>query len=320
MSKLLDNDMTISHLCLYVCGDVDTGENGTLTYNITSGNGGSEFQINTVNGEDLRIVHTYINKGKRNCHCLHEQLVVTVSDGGTPSLTYDVTVDVNILGVNEFQPSVFVSNPVPVQEDVSFGSVVVSPLITDFDAGTDGQYTAEITFLVEERIVILYESTMSHVSQFSAQSPGSDVFIIDPKNGKLTLRQALDYETVTSYTVSIMDCGTTTHYFVTAYENWIVDDVIQALNCSDAESGTSLIYRIHSGDETKFKVSTDGSVQLKAQIDVDTENTTWPLVIRIVDNGVPQLTSFVNIDVTVEGVDDIQPVWNAPESGTYSCM
>lgn len=62
----------------------------------------------------------------------------------------------------------------------------------------------------------------------------------------------------------------------------------------------------------------DGSVLIKTQIDVDTEATNWPLVIRIVDNGVPQLTSFVNIDVLVEGVDDIQPVWKAPESGTYS--
>lgn len=68
----------------------------------------------------------------------------------------------------------------------------------------------------------------------------------------------------------------------------------------------------------KFKM-TGQLLKLKNQIDADTEATQYSLKIEVVDAGpAPAQTTTLTVAVYVTGMDDNVPVWEAPNSGTYS--
>ena len=62
-----------------------------------------------------------------------------MSDGGSPSLSTEVTVTMEITGVNEFQP-VFTLNPysVSINENISLATSILAVSAQDDDDGTQG--------------------------------------------------------------------------------------------------------------------------------------------------------------------------------------
>lgn len=154
--------------------DKDRGTNGVITYNITSGNDGGLFSINSRSGV-LALAQPLDFEEKRQ-----HNLRVSATDGGWVSKTSYVSVTVHVTDVNDnppvFQPDEYF--PV-VQENVPSGTTVVKMAATDGDSGANA------------------------VMAYVIQSSDSDLFVIDPNTGTITTQGFLDYEAKQVYHLTV---------------------------------------------------------------------------------------------------------------------
>ncbi|SHK49015.1 PA14 domain-containing protein, partial [Rubritalea squalenifaciens DSM 18772] len=144
--------------------DPDVGD--TLTYSITAGNGGGEFAINSSTGEITTTVALDYEAAAQYV------LTVEVSDG---SLTDTATITVDVTNVNEAPVANGASGNV--NEDAAVGTTVATVTSTDPDAGDSATYA------------------------ITAGNDGS--FAIDSSTGVITSAAGLDYETTSSYTLTV---------------------------------------------------------------------------------------------------------------------
>lgn len=220
------------------CTDQDLGPNSALVYSITDGNPDSYFTISSSTGK----ITTARNLDFEDSQSY--SLTVEARDSSSPinsqlaSLSH---VDVIVAPLNEHAPAFSQSfYNVTISESTTICTTVLSVTATDNDAGSQG----EITF------------------SLSSSSP----FYIDEVSGAIVLKQALDYEAVMSYfltvtatdgdlaspksssvnvTVMLRDENdnaptfTPTVYSVTIAEDMAVFTNILNLTCADADSGTN---------------------------------------------------------------------------------
>lgn len=207
-------------------------------YSITEGDPNSYFNISSSTGKITTARQLNFEDAQSY------SLTVEARDSSSPisarhaSLSH---VDVIVTPLNEHAPAF--SQPsynVTISENTTIGTTVASVTATDSDSGSQG----ELTF------------------SLSSGSP----FYIDGVSGAIILKQALDYEAVTSYlltatasdgdsaspksssvnvTVMLRDENdnaptyTPTVYSVTIAEDTAVFTNILNLTCADADSGTS---------------------------------------------------------------------------------
>ena len=220
------------------CTDQDLGTNSALVYSITDGDPDSFFAISSSTGQittakqlDYEDTQSY-------------SLTVEARDSSSPmssQLSSLSHVDVIVAPLNEHAP-VFSQSfyNVTISENTSVGTTVLTIIATDSDSGSQGEVT------------------------FSLSS--NSAFYIDALSGSVTVKQALDYESVPSYlltvtaidgdsaspksasvnvTVTLRDENdnaptfTPTVYSVTIAEDTAVSTNILNLTCADADSGTS---------------------------------------------------------------------------------
>ena len=211
------------------CTDQDLGTNSALVYSITDGDPDSFFAISSSTGQITTAKQLDYEDTQSY------SLTVEARDSSSPmssQLSSLSHVDVIVAPLNEHAP-VF---------SQSFYNVtpVLTIIATDSDSGSQGEVT------------------------FSLSS--NSAFYIDALSGSITVKQALDYESVTSYllTVTAIDGDsaspksasvnvtltlrdendnaptfTPTVYSVTIAEDTAVSTNILNLTCADADSGTS---------------------------------------------------------------------------------
>lgn len=179
---------------------------------------------------------------------------VIAYDGGSKQTITNVIITVT--GVNEFNPS-FLPNStyqLSLAEDITIGHDVITVSASDADSGTQGLVTYAIV---------------------SGDNYGN--FVIDRSSGRIELRKALDYETISIIELSITavdgDSGSpksatakVTISIVDVNDNYpqcspnlltpavsetaVNGSVVTMLNCSDVDSGLNgqLSYTITSGN------------------------------------------------------------------------
>lgn len=187
------------------------------------------------------------------------------------------------------------------------GTSVFTVQATDNDAGDDG--------------------TLSY-------SLGSieNAFVIESRTGLVRLMETLDRETITDFEVEIFATDMSNTFRKTASINvriQILDrndnepvcekrfyskdlippitsgDVIQSLNCSDADTGgnSKLSYFIVSGNtNSDFSMSADGKLVVMQK----PKSSLYRLQIHVTDNGSPPLETFVLIVLRVGGTPEIR--------------
>ena len=147
--------------------DVDSTN---LTYSITSGNAAGKFAINPTTGEIT--VADGLNFEDVNFY----SLTIQVEDDGTPIESDTATVTIVISNVND--APVVGDETFSVTENVPTGTVVGSVTGTDEDAGQS------ITYAI------------------TAGDPQGD-FAIDPVTGEITVAGDIDFEDISSYTLTV---------------------------------------------------------------------------------------------------------------------
>ncbi|XP_059150508.1 protocadherin Fat 4-like [Physella acuta] len=289
------------------CTDVDTGLGGVVEYSVVSGD---TAYINV----SLTTGTAYIVQGLNYESSLTSlQVVVQVSDKGSPRLSINVTVLLSVKDVDDNIPQFIPSGvySTSVLENTPVGSSVLILSANDLDA---------------------VGSANSRVVYGISCSPA--VLMVDRYTGQVFTVTQLDYETnpeirctATAYssdkttntstatvTITVIDVNdrmplfNQSHYQGSVIENATVGTAVTAVSAKDPDGGT-VTYSIV---DTKFDIgSTSGVITLKDVVDYETA-TSHLLTVTATDNGTPAQTNTVFVQVTVTPVNEFDPVFTPP--------
>ncbi|XP_052086465.1 protocadherin Fat 4-like [Mytilus californianus] len=292
------------------CTDADNGDNGNLSYTITSVNnvaGSGSFTIDsnasvtTTSGLDFENTENYI-------------LVINVTDGGTVQRSTTVTVNVAVTDVNEHDP-VFPSTTyqVSISEAITVGTVVQNISATDSDSA--------------DLVYYYFNSTNA-------------AFDIDYVTGQVKVKSALDMEINPSYTIVViaLDSGTvnssrstsatieitildenekppiflTNFYIVSLSENSSIGSSVVSLNATDSDND-NVTYSINSGNMYNLFTlnSTTGLLELNSSLDYENA-TSYTLIVQAEDTR--GLSSTVTVEVVVVAYNEYSPVFSGNSS------
>jgi hypothetical protein len=279
----------------------DAGQ--THTYSIFSGNTGGAFAIDS--GGQITVANlTAVNYEANPTF----SLVIHVTDNGTPALFGSTTVVVNLTDVND--TPVVNDQIFAIAETASVGAVVGTVVATDDEVPATQTLTYSIT----------------------AGNTGG-AFAINASTGQITVANTLDYETLSSYalTVQVQDNGagnlTDTATVTVNVQNvneapvandatFAVDEnssngtVVGTVTASDPDLDT-LTYVITSGNTGGAFAINSGNGQITVANPIDFEAlAAYSLVVTVTDNGSPNLNDTATITINVNNVNEA-PVVNA---------
>ena len=308
---------------LPACTDDDMPSNPSFDYTIITGNDSGLFLINEGNLSLSRPLDYEIQ-------VLHEISINVAQLGGF--LGFNISVIIQVLPVNEFPPQ-FSSTAIHliVLESAPIASSVGVISASDSDAGSDG--------------VIIYSIT----------SQSSDKFTINPNSGEIIVTRSLDYETIQSFSltilardspspgsgtqqsataqvqISIQDENDNRPYFtsyvryagVSEHSYSVGDIAVADMECNDRDSGANqeVTYSIVKGNqEGKFRInSTSGEVTLTSNLNYEGNNTQlYNLTIECQEVEPPQGIAQSSLLVGVESFNEFNPDPGADYVATVS--
>ncbi|XP_042697901.2 protocadherin Fat 1 isoform X7 [Chrysemys picta bellii] len=278
----------------------DIEANAEITYSIVSGNEHGKFSIDSATGA-IFIIESLDYESSHEYY-----LTVEATDGGTPSLSDVVTVNINVTDINDNTP-VFSQDTYTavISEDAMLEQSVITVMADDADGPSN-----------------------NHIHYSIIDGNQGSPFTIDPTKGEIKVTKLLDREEISGYTLTVQasDNGnpsrvnTTTvnidvsdvndnppvfskgNYSVIIQENKPVGFSVLQLTVTDKDSshnGPPFIFTILSGnEENAFEINHQGvlttSVALKRKV-----KDHYFLHIKVADNGKPQLSSLTYIDIRI---------------------
>lgn len=117
--------------------DNDVGDNGALTYTITSGNNSNHFMIDS--GTGLLTLKSALNYEANIVH----NPVIAVSDRGSPQRSVTVTLTINVLDNNDNAPQIPSTYTFNIAENAPVDTRIGQITATDADSNSNAaiQYT-----------------------------------------------------------------------------------------------------------------------------------------------------------------------------------
>ncbi|XP_061441071.1 protocadherin Fat 1 isoform X1 [Rhineura floridana] len=278
--------------------DIET--NAEITYSIIGGNEHGKFSIDSKTGAIFII-------GNLDYESSPEYyLTVEAVDGGTPSLSDVVTVNINVTDINDNIP-VFSQDTYTavISEDAEVEQSVITVMAADADGPSN-----------------------NHIRYSIIDGNQGSPFTIDPTLGEIKVAKPLDREMVSGYTLKVQasDNGyppgvnTTTvnidvsdvndnsplfskeNYSIIIQENKPIGFNVQQLVVTDKDSshnGPPFFFTLVSGNEDNaFEINQKGVLKTATQLKRKVKDHYF-LHIKVADNGRPQLSSLTYIDVRV---------------------
>ncbi|XP_028404999.1 cadherin-23-like isoform X3 [Dendronephthya gigantea] len=175
-SKKIPESFELNEEILTVTADdKDIGKNSDISYSIVAGNDEGVFAINETTG--VMTVAKRLDRESVHTH----SLVVSAKDHGTPSLSSNATVKIDVSDTNDENPVLIVDRTIfEIMENATNGTVVAKFNATDADLGKNAK--------IGYRIV-------------SGNSDG--VFDINNQTGELFIVKGLNHESVQQYKIGI---------------------------------------------------------------------------------------------------------------------
>ncbi|XP_076127975.1 cadherin EGF LAG seven-pass G-type receptor 1-like [Alosa pseudoharengus] len=291
---------------------IDRDVNSVVTYQISSGNTRNRFAIISQSGGGLISLALPLDYKQERQYVL----TVTASDGTRQDTAQ---VFINVTDANTHRPVFQSANyQVLVSEDRPVGSTVVVISATDEDTGEN----ARITYVMED-----------NVSQFK----------IHPDTGAITTLTEIDYEDQASYTLAIiardngipqksdttymeiivLDANDNAPQFVRdLYQGTVLEDApvytsVLQVSASDRDSGSNgrVSYTFQGGEDGDgdfFIEPYSGIIRTARKL--DRENVpVYSLKAFAVDKGVPPLKAAVDVQISVQDINDNAPVFEKDE-------
>ncbi|XP_068133863.1 protocadherin gamma-B1-like isoform X45 [Hyperolius riggenbachi] len=295
--------------------DPDIGTNSVQDYTI----GENDFfkLEEKISTEGIKIPELVLVKAlDRETESLYE-LVLTAVDGGQPAKTGTALIKIKVHDANDnfprFNRDTYKIN---VNENMPVGSLVLKLNAVDDD---EGSY-AEITYSFCDIPQTLY-----------------DLFTIDPVNGTIIIKGAIDYEDSDRYelTVEAKDGGglaahckvliqvmdindNAPEIIITSLSNTIPEDspsgtIIALINVHDLDSGENGDVNCEISETLPFQLiySSTNYYKLVTSTNIDREKMhLYNITITAADNGFPQLFTNKSIQLIISDVNDNAPVFD----------
>ena len=298
--------------------DPDINENARLVYSLANSSAGHLFEINPLNG----TITSRVIFDREVADTFHIEAIV--QDNGSPSRRGTANVTISITDKNDNGPIFIYPNTTlgyyqaNVYENEPAGLFVTMVTATDRDIGTNGQIT------------------------FSLISNPHNHFVISP-SGQVNTSASLDLESIPSYDLVIQarDHGTPAktsvaqlrinvldrndnfpvfskpEYSVAVPENLSVSSNVTQVFASDLDMSSNALIRFalappqQHGNLFSIDAST-GLITLAGALDYEQE-TQYFLNISATDSsaGEPQLTSYVEVNISVVDVNDNAPQFSS---------
>ena len=248
---------------------------------------------------------------------IYYDLLVDVSDNGTPPLSTQVQIGLTVTAVNEFTPN-FTNGSfysISLNENTAVGTSLLTVHAQDDDGGDQGHVT------------------------YSVVSGNSDgVFQLDGESGNLELKRNLDYEEESGYSLVVKASDNApaplTKWSIAVVNVTVVDlndnfpvcspqarvisllesipkgSVLFTANCTDQDSDANsvLSYQFTAGNSrSKFSVSPSGGVvTLVEKLNFEVA-TLFDLTLTVTDSGSPSRTTNISLVIDVKPVNEHQP-------------
>ncbi|KAM4875266.1 uncharacterized protein RHO17_007711 [Thomomys bottae] len=315
-SKLLD-----SRVPLEGASDADIGVNALLSYKLSP----SEFFFLDIqtNDELSQSLFLVLGKSLDREESAELNLLLVATDGGKPELTGTVQIIINVLDVNDNEPT-FPQSIYKVQlfENIANGTLVIKLNASDEDEGSNRE------------VVYSFSSDVS--------SPVLKKFNIDPITGEIRTKGKLDYEDTKAYELQVIasDKGTpqmsghckvsvklvdindntpevsVTSLSLPVQENAPLGTVIALITVSDRDSGVNGQVTCSLTPKEPFRlVSTfrnHYSLVLDSALDRETVSA-YQVVVTARDGGSPPLWATASVSVEVADVNDNAPAFAQAE-------
>ena len=313
--------------------DPDLGENGRVVYGFapqTRALYGHLFDIDNRTGEIY--VRTDVD---REIHAAF-QLIVTAEDAGPDSHPVDATVVVTVADVNDNRPTIVVNtlaavgtDRAAVPENAAPGTFVAHVTVVDPDAGRNGTVNCTLLGAGSASFFTLEERSLLHQPETEYQV--------------LTLTE-LDREVTATYELSIActDLGNPPQHTIRRLPVTVSDEndnppvfsrsvytalitennqpgaLVVQVNATDpdqGENGTIAKYIIvGNADSRMFNVDEHGHIIVTASLDHEASAVRRFQVVAV-DSGSPPRSGSAEVVVSVDDVDDCEPVFTQK---TYS--
>ncbi len=300
--------------------------NSTLTYAITGGNTGNVFAIDPTTGAitvadalDYETTPSY-------------SLVVTVTDGGSPSLSATATLTITVTDMaNESNNApVFAEGAVATVSYAENATTAVTTVIaTDADAGQTVSFTLSGADAGQFSITPADELTFNTAPDYeNPVDTGMDnmyevtITATDDGTPALTAMQTLTI-TVTGVNehVPIFTSGTT---MLDVAEG---TTTVTTVTATDADTGQTVSFTLSGADAGLFSITPAGELTFNTAPDYENPvdmggNNVYEVTVTATDNGTPPMTAMQALTITV--TDDVSetnthtPVFEGGATATVS--
>ncbi|AWP05365.1 putative protocadherin-23 [Scophthalmus maximus] len=286
--------------------DADSGMNGQIEYSIVSGNHNDAFILDSVRG--ILATNVLLDREITPSY----KLVLQAADRGNPPLSGTTTIRVQVVDVNDNSPAIPPTEPVVIAENLPAGYMVTQVTANDVDLSSTITYS------------------------FSDNRSTDSPFAIDRYTGVVTLTQALDYEELTEYTLTVWASDTlhqTTgevrvrvldvndnapvfaqvSYQVEVSELVSADTLVVSVSATDRDSGLNgeITYRLLSSPLQGFYIQpNNGSVFTNKPLKAITNGNVLHLLVEARDGGDPTHSTVTSIDILILDTNDHAPLFH----------
>lgn len=305
--------------------DADSGINAEIKYRIQKG----AFDDFNITETGLVSVARKLDYDRRNTY----NIEVIGVDQGTPSLTGTTTLTVSVINSNDKLPYfVPVTQKAEVAEDAPLGTVVHTLIAMDPDINS----SEALNFAATEPITAVDKNG----KQVEGTEVFKDFFSVDHATGQVTVRKPLqrDIAAVVRITVLVTDITAPTmqqgkgtlaitivdvndsppvfnppwtlqnpNYNLNLLEEQPVGTIVATYAATDVDSN-SVEYVIDPPSDYFEIDNATGIVRIKKRVDYE-QDKAFNFVIIAYDSGVPQLSATANVNVTVENLNDMDPIF-----------
>ncbi|NXI08335.1 PCDB4 protein, partial [Irena cyanogastra] len=303
--------------------DLDIGSNNIQAYSILPEN--NYFSVSYGSrSEDDKYLELVLEKPLDREEQAEMGLTVVAVDGGSPPRSGTTQIHIVILDVNDnppkFTQEVYIGK---VLENMPEGSVVLTVLATDPDAGVNGDISYQL-------------------SQAAGQSDSA--FVIDPITGEIKLTKPLDFEVsehhelrvrardggglsaICKVLVEVVDVNDNAPELVVSSfssplpENTVPGTVVALFTVRDRDSGANGKVSCALEDQLSFSLrpAYKNYYELVTVSALDREETPrYILSVTAADAGSPPLTTTQTFTVDISDVNDNAPVFNQTSYTMY---
>ncbi|KAF2367299.1 Cadherin [Trinorchestia longiramus] len=292
--------------------DDDTGPNANIVYYIVDGNHDDAFVIDPPFSGIVKT-NIVLDREIRETY----RLTIIATDEGAPEMTGTCTLRINIVDVNDNQPTFPPHSLVQVSEGAEVGTIITTITANDVDTNPAITYN------------------------FAAGGNPMNMFTIDKFSGKITLAAPLDHEGQLHYTIEV-EASDTAHVARTKITVEVLDEndnppvfsqqayqvalpelslpgtSVIRVNTTDADEGINaeVEYSLAAGTEQGFYIHrTTGVVYCNTSHHYNPRQPVIQLVVTARDRGKPSMASVAAITVQITDVNNNPPKFS---SETYT--